>query len=81
MTLSEEERLGPIFAEFPDAARDALIPILQRVQEEQGYLSETAIARIGHHLRLPASKVFGVATFYNQFRFLPKGKYHVMICR
>ena len=81
MTQPEEERLGPILAEFPDAARDALIPILQRVQEEQGYLSEAAIAHIGRHLRLPASKVFGVATFYNQFRFLPKGKYHMMICR
>ncbi|MBN2193050.1 MAG: NADH-quinone oxidoreductase subunit NuoE [Polyangiaceae bacterium] len=81
MTMSEEVRLEPILAEFPDAARDALIPILQRVQEAEGYLSEVAIARIGRHLNLPASKVFGVATFYNQFRFLPKGKYHVMICR
>ena len=31
--------------------------------------------------RLPASKVYGVATFYNQFRFTPKGKYHIMLCR
>lgn len=81
MTMSEEARLAPILAEFQDAARDALIPLLQRVQEAEGYLSETAIARIGRHLNLPASKVYGVATFYNQFRFLPKGKYHLMICR
>jgi NADH-quinone oxidoreductase subunit E len=44
-------------------------------------LSEEAIAEIGRHLKLPASKVYGVATFYNQFRFAPKGKYHIMLCR
>ena len=32
-------------------------------------------------LNLPASKIFGVATFYNQFRFSPKGKYHIELCR
>jgi NADH-quinone oxidoreductase subunit E len=66
---------------YPKAGRDSLIPILQAVQEEQGYLSEDAVVSIGRHLRIPASKVFGVATFYNQFRFQPKGKYHVMVCR
>jgi NADH:ubiquinone oxidoreductase subunit E len=71
----------PILREFPGATRDNLIPILQRVQEEQGYLSEQAVAEIGQHLNLPSSKIYGVATFYNQFRFTPKGKYHVMLCR
>jgi NADH-quinone oxidoreductase E subunit len=66
---------------FPKAGRDSLIPILQAVQEEQGFLSEDAVVDIGRYLRIPASKVFGVATFYNQFRFQPKGKYHVMVCR
>jgi NADH:ubiquinone oxidoreductase subunit E len=66
---------------FPDAGRDALIPILQLVQEAEGYLSEPAVVRIGRHLRLPAAKVYGVATFYNQFRFQPRGKYHIMLCR
>jgi NADH-quinone oxidoreductase subunit E len=54
---------------------------LQKAQEANGYLSEEAIAEIGRHLKLPASKVYGVATFYNQFRFTPKGKYHIMLCR
>jgi NADH-quinone oxidoreductase subunit E len=44
-------------------------------------LSEASIAEIGRYLKLPASKVYGVATFYNQFRFTPKGKYHIMLCR
>jgi NADH-quinone oxidoreductase subunit E len=71
----------PVLQEFCGATRDNLIPILQRVQEDQGYLSEQAIAEIGRHLKLPSSKVYGVATFYNQFRFVPRGKYHVMLCR
>jgi NADH-quinone oxidoreductase E subunit len=71
----------PLLEAFASAKRDSLIPILQRAQEIHGYLSEEAIAEIGRHLKLPASKVYGVATFYNQFRFAPKGKYHVMLCR
>jgi NADH-quinone oxidoreductase E subunit len=65
----------------PDAGRDHLIPILQEVQEAEGYLSKTSITRVGTALGLPASKIFGVATFYNMFRFQPRGKYHVMVCR
>ena len=70
-----------VIERFPQAGRDSLIPILQAVQEAQGYLSEAAVARISRHLRIPASKVYGVATFYNQFRFQPKGRYHVLVCR
>jgi NADH-quinone oxidoreductase E subunit len=65
----------------PDAGRDHLIPILQEVQEAEGYLSKASITRVGTALGLPASKIFGVATFYNMFRFQPRGKYHVMVCR
>ena len=39
------------------------------------------MADISRHLNLPATKLYGVATFYNQFRFQPKGKYHFMVCR
>jgi len=81
---SEKESMGDIeaiLARYPDAKRDALIPLLQEVQEAQGYLSREAVLRIGEHLNLPASKIFGVATFYNQFRFIPNGKYHIQVCR
>ncbi len=70
-----------ILARHPGAKRDALIPILQEVQESVGYLSRESIIRIGRHLDLPASKIFGVATFYNQFRFQAQGKYVIQICR
>jgi NADH-quinone oxidoreductase E subunit len=70
-----------ILEKYPNAKRDALIPILQDVQDHQGYLSKESIVEIGDHLNLPTSKIYGVATFYNQFRFQPIGKYHVQICR
>ena len=70
-----------VLEKHPRAGRDALIPILQEVQEEQGYLSREAIACISKHLKLPTTKIYGVATFYNQFRFQPKGKFHLMVCR
>jgi len=73
--------LGAILKKYPSGRRDALIPLLQETQEVQGYLSREAVARIGRHLALPASKVYGVATFYNQFRFQPIGRYHFMVCR
>lgn len=68
-------------ARFPGARRDSLIPILQAVQEAEGHLSREAIGTIARHLGLPASKVYGVATFYNQFRFQPRGRFHVQVCR
>jgi NADH-quinone oxidoreductase E subunit len=73
--------LDPIVSKYPAGRRDALIPLLQDVQEAHGYLSRDAVVRVGRHLRLPASKVYGVATFYNQFRFQPLGRYHLQICR
>ena len=70
-----------ILKDHPNAGRDHLIPILQEVQEAEGYLSQNAITTIGKSLNLPASKIYGVATFFNMFRFQPKGKHHVMVCR
>lgn len=79
--MQENATVVSVMKRFPKAGRDSLIPILQAVQEEQGFLSEDAVVGIGRHLGIPASKVYGVATFYNQFRFQPKGKYHVVVCR
>jgi len=78
MTVTDIE---PIVSKYPAGRRDALIPLLQEVQASQGYLSRDAVLTIGRHLRLPASKVYGVATFYNQFRFQPLGRYHIQVCR
>jgi NADH-quinone oxidoreductase E subunit len=70
-----------ILEKYPNAGRDALIPILQEIQESLGYLSKDSVLRVGQQLQLPASKIYGVATFYNQFRFQPIGKFHIQVCR
>jgi len=79
--MADMKRVETILEGHPDAGRDHLIPILQEIQEAEGYLSKEAIMRVGTALHLPASKIFGVATFYNMFRFQPKGEHHVMVCR
>ncbi|MFO7976537.1 MAG: NADH-quinone oxidoreductase subunit NuoE [Candidatus Hydrogenedentota bacterium] len=84
-TTTGQQTIKPDIEEILDryagAGRDALIPLLQDVQEAHGYLSREAIAHVGAHLKLPASKIYGVATFYNQFRFQPLGRFHIQVCR
>lgn len=75
------EEVTQILGKYPSARRQDLIPILQDVQESVGFLSKDAVAAVSKHLSLPAAKVYGVATFYNQFRFHPRGKYHFTVCR
>lgn len=61
--------------------RENLIPILQEVQGVRGYISREDIVRISEYLNVPDSKVFGVATFYNQFKLAPPGHYQISVCR
>lgn len=58
-----------------------LIPLLQEVQDQFGYLNEEAVVKIGEYLKIPTSKIYGIATFYDQFNFEPKGKVEVKVCR
>lgn len=62
-------------------SRDYLIPMLQAVQAQEGYISRESICEISDYMGLPEAKIFGVATFYNQFRLSAPGKYQVQICR
>lgn len=64
-----------------DGTEMELIPILQDVQKEFGYLSEEAMQQVARFLRTPESNVYGVATFYEQFRFSPVGKKTITVCR
>jgi NADH-quinone oxidoreductase subunit E len=57
-----------------------LIPLLQEVQTKLGYLPKKALQEIADFLEMPEVGVWGVATFYNQFRFVPLGKYHTVVC-
>jgi NADH-quinone oxidoreductase subunit E len=57
-----------------------LIPILQRVQEKQGYISEDAIGHISRFLKISENQIYGVASFYSQFRFTEPGRNSIKVC-
>lgn len=61
--------------------RAALIPILQKAQSKLGYLPEDALSKIAAALRMSSSEVYGVLTFYAQFRTKPIGRNVVKVCR
>ncbi len=60
--------------------RENLIPVLQKVQARLGYLPSLAMEKIAEGLSVPAADVYGLATFYNQFRLNPPGKHQVKVC-
>ena len=74
------ERLSPILAPYR-RQRGALIPVLQKVQEELGYLPEEAVSEIAFFLGVSESEVYGVASFYAQFRFERQGEHTVQVCQ
>ena len=57
-----------------------LVPVLQRTQETLGYLSPESVSRVARWLKLSESDVYGVATFYAQFRFSPPGRHRLRVC-
>jgi len=61
-------------------APDALIETLHTVQNVLGYLDETSLRFVAHELRIPLSKVYGVATFYHAFTLKPEGHHRCVIC-
>lgn len=75
-----ETSVESILVNYKSGRREDLIPILQEIQEETGFLSEDAIIKVGNLLGLSTTKIYGLATFYDQFRFIPYGKIHLKIC-
>lgn len=74
-----EEQLNSVFASY-QGQKNELIPVLQDVQEELGYLPEEAMREVARFVRLPESKVFGVATFYARFHLQPRGEHIIRLC-
>ena len=64
-----------------DKGRDNLIPMLQEIQEKLDYLAPEAVAMAAGHLDLSENDVYGVATFYAQFRFHPPGRHRIKVCQ
>lgn len=70
-----------VLEKYKGAKRDSLIPILQDIQEADGYLAFDSLLAVSRFLNLPLSKIYGVASFYNQFKFQAPGKYQIQLCR
>ncbi|MCJ7447117.1 MAG: NAD(P)H-dependent oxidoreductase subunit E [Bacteroidales bacterium] len=69
-----------ILKKYKPGRREYLIPMLQEIQDDLGYLSEEAIVKVGSFVGLSTTKIYGLATFYDQFRFVPSGKVQIKIC-
>jgi NADH-quinone oxidoreductase subunit E len=72
--------LDLILKKYKQGKREDLIPLLQEIQDAAGYLSEEAIVKTGSFLGLSTTKIYGLATFYDRFRFIPSGKIRIYIC-
>jgi NADH:ubiquinone oxidoreductase subunit E len=79
LEIGIEERVRELQKSLPE--RDgALIPLLQRVQFDQGFISPEAIRAVAEELGVSESIVYGVATFYSEFRLFRPGKHHLKVC-
>jgi NADH-quinone oxidoreductase subunit E len=81
--MSTEEQVSQAVAEILSSHKKEkknLILLLQEVQASMGYLPKEAMQKIASFLEMPEVGVWGVATFYNQFRFVPLGKHHTVVC-
>ena len=79
--MEMKEIVEKITAGHPLNRKGALLPILQEIQKESGFLTEDLVNEVGQLLNMPANKVYAVAAFYDQFRFSPLGRYHIRLCK
>ena len=63
------------------STRDKVIPLLQEIQKRHGYLPEDMIEAVAEEIGVPSSEIFGVATFYSQFRSTPMGEHLIKVCK
>lgn len=61
--------------------KEMVIPALQKVQNHFGYLPRPAVERVSKQMRIPLSRIYGVATFYAQFKMKPRGRYIIRVCK
>lgn len=78
----EKEKVGKLESIYQKstASGDNIITVLQEVQKEFGYVPEEAVDWFSRRLNIPASKFYGVITFYSQFHLTPRGKNVITVC-
>jgi len=69
-----------ILNKFTQKDKSNLIPILQAIQKKEGYISPAAVEEISKHLRVSKGHIYGVASFFSQFKFNPPGRHSIKIC-
>jgi NADH-quinone oxidoreductase subunit E len=79
--IPNHPQVAEVLARYSAGHREYLIPILQETQEKMAYLSRDAMIQIAAHVGVPVSKVYGVVTFYNQFRLTAPGEHTILVCR
>lgn len=80
LTDNFKTRAAAVCARYP--RRDAaLIPLLQELQKEKGFVAEEAMDALALFLEIPYARVKSVVTFYTMFNREPAGKYHIQVCR
>jgi NADH-quinone oxidoreductase subunit E len=75
-----QKRFTEIVGRYPKKEA-ALIPVLYLAQQEFGYLSGEAIEYVAEIMGIPASRVYGVVTFYTMLNMKPVGRHHIQVCR
>lgn len=69
-----------IYTQYPSSSLQWLLPMAQAIQKSNGYLTMSDVYKLASHFDCSASEIYSKLTFYPQFRFKPKGKYHIEIC-
>ena len=77
----KQDFLEETFAKYPpEGRRAAIMPLLRRVQQEEGWIRPERIEEIARLVGTTPTEVMGVASFYSYYQFVPTGKYHLQVC-
>jgi NADH-quinone oxidoreductase subunit E len=75
----KEKDYDRIFSSFK-GIEDDLLPLLLRIQEADGYISQESVRRVSHFLKMSENKIYGVASFYAKYRFTKPGRNTIKVC-
>lgn len=77
--LLTEEEIGSLIEKYGNK-RSSLIRIMQEIQRKAGYLPKEDLIALSRQVNVPLSKIYGIATFYHQFRLKPFGRHVIQVC-
>lgn len=75
-----KNEMQELIKKYPDKA-SALLPVLHALQNQTGFISEEMIDALSEFLKIPATDIWGMVSFYTMFNRKPMGKYHIQVCR